>query len=65
MPYLNGSMYIMVESLHCSPETVTILLIGYRFSGSVKSISFDPMDCSTPVFPVHHQFPELTQTHVH
>ena len=23
------------------------------------------MDCSTPVFPVHHQFPELTQTHVH
>ena len=25
----------------------------------------DPMDCSTPGFPVHHQFPELTQTHVH
>ena len=40
-------MYIMVESLHCSPETVTILLIGYQFSRSVKSDSFDPMDCST------------------
>ena len=25
----------------------------------------DPMDCSTPGFPVHHQFPEFTQTHVH
>ena len=25
----------------------------------------DPIDCSTPVFPAHHQFPELTQTHVH
>ena len=25
----------------------------------------DPMDCSMPGFPVHHQFPELTQTHVH
>ena len=25
----------------------------------------DPMDCSTPVLPVHHQLPELTQTHVH
>ena len=25
----------------------------------------DPMDCSTPDFPVHHQLPELTQTHVH
>ena len=23
------------------------------------------MDCSTPSFPVHHQLPELTQTHVH
>ena len=25
----------------------------------------DPMDCSMPVFPVHHQLPELAQTHVH
>ena len=25
----------------------------------------DPMDCSTPGFPVHHQFPELAQIHVH
>ena len=23
------------------------------------------MDCSMPGFPVHHQFPELSQTHVH
>ena len=25
----------------------------------------NPMDCSTPGLPVHHQFPEFTQTHVH
>ena len=25
----------------------------------------DPMDCSTPGFPVHHQLPELAQTHAH
>ena len=25
----------------------------------------DPMDCSTPGFPVHHQLLELTQTHIH
>ena len=25
----------------------------------------DPMNCSTPGFPVHHQFLELAQTHVH
>ena len=36
---------------------------------SVQSLShvwlFAPMDCSTPGLPVHHQLPELTQTHVH
>ena len=36
---------------------------------SVQSLSrvwlWDPMDCSTPGLPVHHQLPELTQTHVH
>ena len=25
----------------------------------------EPMDCSMPGLPVHHQLPELTQTHVH
>ena len=24
-----------------------------------------PIDCSTPGLPVHHQFPEFTQTHAH
>ena len=35
-----------------------------QFSHSVVS-DCDPMDCSTPGLPVHHQHPELTQTHVH
>ena len=26
---------------------------------------WDPMNCSMPGLPVHHQFPEFTQTHVH
>ena len=29
------------------------------------SDSFNPMDCSTPGFPVHHQLPELVETRVH
>ena len=36
---------------------------------SVQSLSCvrlcNPMNCSTPGFPVHHQLPELAQTHVH
>ena len=27
-------------------------------------ILWDPMDCSMPDYLVHHQFPDLTQTHV-
>ena len=29
------------------------------------SDSCDPMDCSTPGLPIHHQFPEFTQAHLH
>ena len=25
----------------------------------------DPMNCSTPGFPVHHHLPELAHTHIH
>ena len=44
------------------------LPLSFQFS-SVQSLSrvwlCNPMDCSTPSFPVHHQLPEFTQTHVH
>ena len=36
-----------------------------QFSAQYCPTLYDPMDCSTPGFPVHHQFLELTQTHVH
>jgi len=26
---------------------------------------YDPMDCNMPGFPVHHQLPQPTRTHVH
>ena len=39
----------------------------YQFSSGAQSCltPCNPMDCSTPGFPVHHQLPELSQTHVH
>ena len=43
----------------------------YIYIHSISSVAqscptlCDPMDCSTPGFPVHHQLPELAQTHVH
>ena len=56
-----------------------ILIVIYFIYNSVYSISSvqfssvaqlcltlcDPMDCSTPGFPVHHHLLELTQNHVH
>ena len=42
-----------------------VRISSVQFSRSVMSYSFQPMDCSTPGLPVHHQLPELIQTHVH
>ena len=36
-----------------------------QFSCSIMLTLYNPMDCSTPGLPVHHELPELTQTHVH
>ena len=41
-------------------------VFSYQFSHSVVSDSIcDPMNHSTPGLPVHHQLPEVTQTHAH
>ena len=39
----------------------------FQFSSVTQSCPTlcDPMDYSTPAFPVHHQLTELTQPHVH
>ena len=44
---------------------ISALHIPFSSVQSLSSTLCDPMDCSTPGLPVHHQFPEFTQTHVH
>ena len=39
--------------------------ISVQFSHSSCPTVCEQMDCSTPGLPVHHQLPDLTQTHVH
>ena len=54
MCYLRYNVYAEGYNLHSvqsSPQSYLTLC--------------NPMDCSMPGFPVHHQLPELTQTHVH
>ena len=44
-----------------------IKILAYTYSVQLLSHVWlcDPMNCSTPGLPVHHQLPEFTQTHVH
>ena len=47
-------------------KTVNKMTVGTPSISSVAQSCptlCDPMDCSTPGFPVHHQLPELAQTH--
>ena len=50
-------------SLQHLPQTAIIIC----FSSVAQSCLTlcNPIDCSMPGLPVHHQLPELTQTHVH
>ena len=50
-------MYNSCDPMDCGPLII-------QFS-SVLSSSLRPHDCSKPGLPVHHQFPEFIQTHVH
>ena len=63
-----------LPQLHWLEEFSFLVEIPYLFPSahqfnSVQSLTHvqlcDPMDCSTPSLPVHHQRPEFAQTHVH
>ena len=43
----------------------TACISSVQFSSVARSCLCDPMNCSTPGFPVHHQLSELTQTQDH
>ena len=57
------------EELYISSwnSTVNNLSMKLQFSSVAQSCPTlcNPMDCSTPGFPVHHQLLELAQTHVY
>ena len=54
-----------------SPILPSVRALKHSWSQSVSSVAqscptlCDPMDCSTPAFPIHHQLPEPAQAHVH
>ena len=63
---VNNCTFIMSLSLlKDSSFLIKVLTISKISSVSQSCLTLcDPMDCSTPGFPVHHQLLELAQTHV-
>ena len=49
-----------------SPVKMERIIPPHQFSSVAQlCLTLWTLDCSTPGLPVHHQLPELTQTHVH
>ena len=46
-------------------ETIVLCRVMISAVAQLCATLSDPMVCSTPGFAVHHQLPELAQTHVH
>ena len=55
------------HSLFCDPQSKALAYSIKQFSSVAQSCPtlYDTIDWSTPGFPVHHQLPRFTQTHVH
>ena len=70
-----GLNLCLLRLLHWQAHSLPLSLLGdVQNSGSVSSVSSvaqscpalcDPMNRSMPGLPIHHQFLEFTQTHVH
>ena len=60
--FFTDLVFIVFNSITITPSGLL-----YQFSSVTQSCPTlcDPMDYRTPGFPVHHQFLEFTQTHVH
>ena len=55
----------LFATLQTAARQASLSLCSVQFSPHSSLTFCDPMDCSTPGFPVCHQLPELVQTHVH
>ena len=64
---MNHKTWVLSEPRFKETSKFFKVICTVRFSSVTQSCLTlcDPMDCSTPGLPVHHQLPEFTQTHVH
>ena len=67
MPFIRQFFIFTYGKAWCKIKNTILEHLWVQFSSVIQSgpTLCDPMDCSTPGFPVHPQLPELAQTHVH
>ena len=53
------------SGISASPSPQALKTVQFRSVAQSCPTLCDPMDCSTPGLPVHHQLPESNQTHAH
>ena len=61
------SRFLIIGATWEAPVTLALIHNSVQFTSVAQSCLTlcDPMNCSMPGLPVHHQLPEFTQTHVH
>ena len=66
-PLMQPCKYPVDDQKFCILRVMTKKILSCLFSSVTQSCPTlcDPMDCSTPGLPVHHQLPEFIQTHLH
>ena len=75
LPYAIKEMFLMTSLIFATllygrirfvlNGTVNLTLAQFSSVAQSCPTHCEPVDCSTPGLPVHHQLPEFTQTHVH
>ena len=61
----NVSTIPNIQGIKCTPRWGSFSSVPFSLVAQLCPTLCDPRDYSTPGLPVHHQLPELTQTHVH
>ena len=62
---LRSFMLVEHEIRQCMWKSTVSLSVQFSSVAQSCPTLCDPMICSTPDLPVHHQLPEFTQTHMH